>query len=53
MEKLSLKMLENIQGGQLVSRKEYCQTLGTIMANNDLSDGAKAGAQYGWNKYCA
>ena len=53
MEKLSLKMLENIQGGKLVSRKEYCKTLATIMANNDLSEGAKAGAQYGWNKNCA
>lgn len=51
MKKLEIKEMLEILGG--VSAKEYCKTLGTIMANNDLDKGAKEGAQYGWNKYCA
>ena len=53
MEKLNSKMLENIMGGEVTSREEYCRTLGTIMANNKLSDDERAGAEYGWNKNCA
>ncbi|WP_315364235.1 hypothetical protein [Prevotella jejuni] len=51
MKKLELKELENIFGG--ISRKEYCRNLGSIMANNELSDSAKEGARYAWNKHCA
>lgn len=51
IEKLNKSEMNELKGG--VSVEEYCRTLGTIMANNDLSDGAKEGARYGWNKYCA
>ena len=51
LEILDLQEMNEIKGG--VSRDEYCRTLGSIMANNKLDDGAREGAQYGWNKHCA
>ena len=51
MEKMNLFEMQAIAGG--ISQKEQCKQLGTIMANCDLDDGAKEGAKYAWNKYCA
>ena len=51
MDKLNFFEMQAIAGG--ISREEYCKQLGTIMANCELDEGAHAGAQYAWNKYCA
>jgi hypothetical protein len=51
LDLLSNEELEQLMGG--VSREEYCQTLGTIMANNDLEGGAADAARDSWNEHCA
>ena len=51
LELLSNEELDQVMGG--VSAKEYCKTLGTIMANNDLEGGAADAARDSWNTHCA
>ncbi len=53
MKKLTNLDLQDLLGG--VSREEYCETLDMLIENNwdKWDQGAKDGAMYGWNKYCA
>jgi hypothetical protein len=45
---LSKSEMKNVKGG--ISAEEYCATLREIIQHNELSDGAKEGAGYGWNR---
>lgn len=51
LELLNDQELDQLVGG--VTAEEYCKTLGTIMANNDLQGGAKEAARDSWNEHCA
>lgn len=46
--KLTKSQMKNVKGG--IPAEEYCATLREIIQNNELSDGAKEGAGYGWNR---
>lgn len=48
MEELSFVEMKDILGG--ISPKKYCQLLRGIIKHNDLDDGARDGAAYGWNR---
>lgn len=48
IEELNVQEMNEIKGG--VSREEYCSQLRKIIKENDLDEGAKEGAAYGWNK---
>ena len=48
LEELNYQEMSEILGG--VSAEEYCATLREIIRHNDLSDGAREGAGYGWNR---
>lgn len=50
MKELNLEQMENIQGG--VSAEKYCATIKMIINNNQLSEGALAGAALAMAKYC-
>ncbi|MCA6369554.1 MAG: hypothetical protein IM631_20230 [Cytophagales bacterium] len=48
MKKLEFEKMEKIEGGEPVTRGEYCGTLGMIICNNKVND-AMANA---WNSNC-
>lgn len=47
IEELNFIEMSEVMGG--VSAKKYCKLLLRIIINNDLDDGAKEGAAYGWS----
>lgn len=47
IEELNFIEMSEVMGG--VSAKKYCQLLHSVIKNNDLDDGAKEGAAYGWS----
>ncbi|MDO5665056.1 MAG: hypothetical protein Q4G63_07355 [Bacteroidia bacterium] len=46
--KLSKSEMKNVKGG--IPAAEYCATLREIIHHNELSEGAREGAGYGWNR---
>ena len=48
LEELNYQEMSEVKGG--ISAEEYCAMLHDIIQNNDLDDGASAGAGYGWNR---
>jgi len=47
LELLNDQELDQLMGGKVTTKEEYCSTLLMIVLNNELSDAAKEGAREG------
>lgn len=52
MKILATEELLNLMGGDVTTRKEFCEQLRALLKKEDLSEGAREGAEYALNKEC-
>lgn len=52
MKKLTNDELLNLMGGDVTTRKEFCDQLRAILAQEDLPENAREGAEYALRKEC-